>query len=254
MVRSFSYLLLITWFAFVFSCKPVYNSKSIGTQNISVEKDNLVIDSQVVKLYLPYKEILEKDMKRVISYAGEEMIKGKPESGLTNLLSDLLLEEGKKFTQKENPDIQPEISYFNYGGIRTFLPKGDITVGKIFELMPFENEMVFIQLSGVQIQEFFDIVASRGGDSLAGVEFIISGEKAKNVKVGTQNLNPDKYYWLVTNDYSASGGDNLEVFKQRREIVGSGQKIRDIIISNFEVRQEKNLALKNYSDGRISYE
>ena len=254
MGRSFSYLLLITWFVFLISCKPVFVSTGIHTQNLGVENDSLVVDSQVVKLYLPYKEILEKDMKRVISFAKEEMVKDKPESGLTNLLSDLLLEEGKKFAEKQKLNINPQVSYFNYGGIRTFLPQGDITVGKIFELMPFENEMVFIRLNGTQLQEFFDIVASRGGDSLGGVRFVISDDKAKDILIDKEKLNSEKKYWLVTNDYSANGGDNLEVFKQRQELIGSGKKIRDIIISNFEERNEKNMVLENYSDGRISYE
>jgi 2',3'-cyclic-nucleotide 2'-phosphodiesterase (5'-nucleotidase family) len=254
MVRTFSFSLLITCFVLFLSCKTEYVSIRVNSQNIAVVTDSLQVDSQLVQMYLPYKEILQKDMQRVISFAEEEMIKGKPESGLTNLLSDLLLEEGKKYCIEKELKFQPEISFFNYGGIRTFLPKGEITVGKIFELMPFENEMVFIRLNGSQLKQFFDIVASGGGDSVGGVRFVISNGSAKNVLVNGESLKPEKMYWLVTNDYSANGGDNLMVFTQRQEFVGSGEKIRDVIISNFEKRMENEKVLTEYLDGRITNE
>ena len=163
MIRSFSYTLLITCLFLILSCKTTFVTTEIKSQNISVTDSIIPLDSQLVRMYLPYKTILEKDMGRVISNSEKEMIKDKPESGLTNLLADLLLEEGKMEVMRTNLQIEPEISFLNYGGIRSGLPKGEITVGKIFEIMPFENEMVFIQLSGEQLQQFFDIVAGHGG-------------------------------------------------------------------------------------------
>ncbi|HSO89379.1 MAG TPA: 5'-nucleotidase, partial [Draconibacterium sp.] len=233
MIRSFSYTLLITWILFTLSCKSTYISTGVKTQNITVSENANPLDSQLVFLYLPYKNILEKDMSRVISISEKEMVKGKPESGLTNLLADLLLEEGQKEVVRMNLQIEPVVSFFNYGGIRTWLPKGEVTVGKIFELMPFENEMVFIQLTGEQLQQFYDIVAENGGSSVGGVRFIISNGKAKNIMIDGKKLDSASKYWMVTNDYAANGGDDLVVFTQRLEWITSGKKIRDIIISNF---------------------
>jgi 2',3'-cyclic-nucleotide 2'-phosphodiesterase (5'-nucleotidase family) len=254
MVRSFSYTLLITWILLILSCKSSFVSTSVNTQNMPVACNVNPLDSQLVHLYLPYKTIIEKDMGRIISISEVEMEKNKPESGLTNLLSDLLLEEGQKEAIQSKLQIKPVVSYFNYGGIRTSLPKGEITVGKIFELMPFENEMVFIQLTGEQLQQFYDIVAGKGGDSVGGVRFIISKGEAKNVVIDGEKLISDKKYWMVTNDYSANGGDDLVVFTQRLELINSRKKIRDIIISNFEERQKNGAVLNENLDGRITNE
>ncbi len=254
MNRHFSKLLLITWVILTFSCKPNLILTDVKTSNLMVTENESALDSQIVFQYLPYKRILEKDMQRVISYSEKEMVKGKPESGLTNLLADLLLEEGQKEAVRMNLQFEPVVSFFNYGGIRTWLPKGDITVGKIFELMPFENEMVFIQLTGEQLQQFYDIVAAKGGDSVGGVRFVISNGKAKNVLIDGKSLNPSEKYWMVTNDYSASGGDDLLVFTQRLELKTSGKKIRDVIISNFEERKINGLNLTENLDGRITNE
>ncbi|HPE76595.1 MAG TPA: 5'-nucleotidase [Draconibacterium sp.] len=254
MVRSFSYTLLITWILLSVSCKTNFTATKTDAQNISVSENTLPVDSQLVEQYLPKKKILEKDMSRVISMSDIELVKQKPESGLTNLLADLLLNEGKKFSRESNLQINPEISYFNYGGIRTSLPKGEITVGKIFELMPFENEMVFIQLTGAQLQQFYNQVADFGGESVGGVRFVISNGKAKDIFINGELLNTEKKYWLVTNDYSANGGDDLEVFTHRLEFIGSNKKIRDIIISNFEERQKNGEVISEILDGRIKNE
>lgn len=254
MIRSFSLPLLITCFVLTLSCKTTFVATEVKSQNIAVSDSLFEIDSQLVRVYLPYKNILEKDMGRVISISDKEMFKNKPESGLTNLLADLLLEEGKLEVLRKNLKIQPQISFLNYGGLRTGLPKGEITVGKIFELMPFENEMVFIELSGGQIQQFFDIIAGHGGESVSGVRFVISEEKAKNITVNGEKLDANKSYWLVTNDYAANGGDELEILTQNSQMISSGLKIRDLIISNFEQRKLKGEFLVETLDGRITNE
>ena len=254
MQRSFTYTLLITWVIILGACKTHYVKTSSSTRNVVVSDSLNQLDSHMVQIYLPYKKILEKDMNRVIAVSEREMLKGKPESGLTNFLADLLLEEGNEYLKNSPHNFQTDISYFNYGGIRTFLPEGEITVGKIYELMPFENEMVFLKLNGRQVQDFLNAVARHGGDSLGGVRFKIAEGTAKNISMDGKSLQPNEYYWLVTNDYIAQGGDDFEVLTQRSEFVNSGQKIRDIIISHLEMLNEQGKILSAETDGRITNE
>jgi len=254
MRQSFSYTLLITWVLITLSCRTHFVQKSYETNNISVSNEEFSLDSNIVNTYLPYKAILEEDMNRIISVSEIEMKKGKPESYLTNFLGDLLLIEANKVVMRNNFKLKPSVSYFNYGGIRTFLPKGEITVGKIFELMPFENEMVFLKLSGIQMQEFLNYIAGIGGDSVGGARFIISNKKAIHITIGGKGLDLKEEYWLVTNDYVANGGDGLVVLKDNRELVKSGVKIRDVIISHLEDKQDNNEMLSAQLDGRIRNE
>jgi 2',3'-cyclic-nucleotide 2'-phosphodiesterase (5'-nucleotidase family) len=236
------------------SCKTSWFPTSATKQNIPVSDSINQLDSQLVQLYLPYKRILEKDMNRVISYSEKELVKNKPESELTNLLADLLLSAAIKEAEKNGIEVYPQISYFNYGGIRTSLPKGEITVGNIFELMPFENELVYVQINGVQLQHFFDLIAEKGGDSVGGVSFLISNQKAVNVFVKGEELNADSKYWIATNDYIANGGDGMEVFNQSIQLVNSNRKIRDIIIKSLEEKKKDGESLNAKLDGRIRNE
>ena len=254
MQRSFTYTLLITWLFIFGACKTHYVKTFTSTSNVVVSDSINQLDSQLVQIYLPYKKMLEKDMNRVIAVSEKEMFKGKPESGLTNFLADLLLKEGNEYLKNTPHNFQTDISYFNYGGIRTFLPKGQITVGKIYELMPFENEMVFLKLNGRQVQEFLNAVANHGGDSVGGVRFKISDRTAKDISVGGSSLQTDKSYWLVTNDYIAQGGDDFQMLTQRNDFINSEQKIRDIIIDHLEMLNDQGKILSAETDGRITNE
>ncbi|WP_297098617.1 5'-nucleotidase C-terminal domain-containing protein [uncultured Draconibacterium sp.] len=209
------------------------------------------MDSTIVQLYAPYKNILEKDMNRVLAISENELVKDKPESLLTNFLADLLLEQGAVVANDQQLDLTPDVSFFNYGGIRSALPKGEITVGNIFELMPFENEMVLLELKGDKMQAFLDYIADHGGGSVGGVEMIISGDKATDVKIGGQKIDFNKTYWLVTNDYVAAGGDGLEMLAENEQFINSGEKIRDAIIEYLEGVTNNNQHVDPKLDGRI---
>ena len=254
MRHSFRYSLLITWLILLAACNSHPVKSGFETENISVSEDAAAPDSSIIKLYQPYKEILDKDMNRVISVSGFQMEKDKPESLLTNFLADMLLEEATIVAKEKELDIVPDVSYFNYGGIRTSLPKGDITVGKIFELMPFENQLVFVKLSGEKMKAFLDYVADHGGDSVGGARLVISNEKATKITIGGEAFDPSKQYWLVTNDYTAGGGDGLSMLQNSLSYVDSGEKIRDVIIAYMERKQDQGEMITAKLDGRISNE
>ncbi|QIA08929.1 5'-nucleotidase C-terminal domain-containing protein [Draconibacterium halophilum] len=254
MRQSISYVLLITCAIFVFSCKTQFVQKSYETDNVPVSEEVGAMDSTIVKLYAPYKKILEKDMNRVLVISDNELVKDKPESLLTNFLADLLLEQGANVARDQNLKLTPDVSFFNYGGIRSTLPKGEITVGNIFELMPFENEMVLLELKGEQMQAFLDYIANHGGGSVGGVKMIIANDKATEVKIGGEKIDYNRNYCLVTNDYVAAGGDGLEMLEENQQYINSGEKIRDAIIAYLEDLGNKKQHVAPQLDGRISYE
>lgn len=251
MRQTISYLLLITCLLFTFSCKTEFVQRSYDVENISVSEELGTMDSTIVKLYAPYKNILEKDMNRVLAISEKELVKDKPESLLTNFLADLLLEQGTVVANDHQLNFTPAVSFFNYGGIRSSLPKGEITVGNIFELMPFENELVFIELKGDKMQAFMDYIADHGGGSVGGARMVIANDKANDVKIGGKEIDFNKNYWLVTNDYVAAGGDGLEMLAENERFINSGEKIRDAIIDYLEELTNNNQHVNPKLDERI---
>ena len=74
MRRSFSYTLLITWVLLLFSCKSTFVQKSYESENISVTDKEYPLKNEVVAVYDSYRNALNKDMQRVISYSEFEMV------------------------------------------------------------------------------------------------------------------------------------------------------------------------------------
>jgi 2',3'-cyclic-nucleotide 2'-phosphodiesterase (5'-nucleotidase family) len=122
-----------------------------------------------------------------------------------------------------------DAAFLNYGGIRlSQLPAGDVTTGKIFELMPFDNLLILQQLKGDVIQQFLDLAATNGGWPVAGITMQIKDKKAVNVMIGGKPLDPAATYTTVNSDFMANGGDNAEMLRTIPQIT-NGYLMRDAL-------------------------
>lgn len=250
-MRKYLSILLVALTAF--SCVSVRPVSEIRNTNFVVEPEGISEDTTLLRLLAPYKEELDKDMLRVLAVSEYELEKDRPESNLTNFMADLLLEEGRLFCSEKGIEL-PHVAYVNYGGIRSSLPKGEINVGKIFELMPFENEMVFVKISGDKFFEMAQKIAERNGDGVAGMKLGIRDGLVGSLKVQGKDFDRSLSYVVVTNDYVALGGDSMDMFLAPQEFVSSQLTIRDLIIRHLERLNSKGQIIQAKKDGRIFYE
>jgi 2',3'-cyclic-nucleotide 2'-phosphodiesterase (5'-nucleotidase family) len=139
----------------------------------------------------------------------------------------------------------------NYGGLRASLPQGNITIGNVFELMPFENEVVLIKVSGMSIRMMADKIAERGGEGISGIILGIREFKVSSLQIGGKPVERDSDYWLVTSDYIANGGDQMSMFKNSIERINTKLKLRDVLIQTLSDRYKKEGMISVKEDGRI---
>lgn len=242
---GFSVVLLL------FSCSQSLYVHQISATNVMVNPENTVVDSLVQSVIKPYRDSIEHDMSKLVAMSETPLKRGKPESKLTNLVSDILLEKGTEYCKSANLPIKPLISYMNYGGLRGSLPQGKITVGNLFELMPFENEVVIIQISGESVQKMAEKIAARGGEGVAGMSLGIRNEKVGTLKIAGKEVDPAKTYWLVTSDYIASGGDQMSMFMNPVDRISTKLKLRDVLINALNDRYKRDGMISVKEDGRI---
>ena len=155
-------------------------------------------------------------MNKVISYSSNDLKKGQPESKLGNFVCDLSLKYA---------DGKANICVFNNGGLRDVILKGNITVKNIFQVMPFENELVIIELNNKEYYTLLEYLTQRGGEPVGGV--IITKKKDTIIS----NYNNYEKVKILTSDYLANGGDNMDFFigKEQKKL---GVKLRDVIIEH----------------------
>lgn len=224
-----------------------YKLKNATANYLSI--DSLVGNDQGVEQYIkPYRDSLMAEMQRPIGSAERELSGGFPEGLLSNFVSDLLLEE----CHNSNNKVKPDICIINVKGLRVPISKGEITVENIYQLMPFENEVIYLTLSKQQVIDLFDFMASVGGDGISGASFGIKNNQAVNIKVGNQALK-DRNYIIATSDYLADGGDHFKIFQSASHRVGTGMKVRDAIILHIENLTAQQRKVNSQLDNRIYY-
>lgn len=251
-LRSHLYFLLV--FAILTACKPhalitKVESGVIALDSVSVIKE----DTSALSVIKPYKEKLESQMNEVLAYSNQAMIKDNPEGLLNNFVSDLVLKKANEY-YKAADSQKADMCLLNTGGLRTALPKGAITRGKVYELMPFENYLVVVTLSGVKTKQMFDYIAKFGGMSLSGFTMGIKDALAVNVTVNEKPFDIGKNYKVVTSDYLANGGNKMYFFKDPVKREELGIKVRDAIIAYMIEENKKGNSLNAKLDNRVHYE
>ncbi len=233
----------------VLSCKPKkILVSSIQESHVIVNKNT--IDSSIYKAITPYKTAHDEKMTLVIAETEEALVKGDVESTLGNFFCDAVIAETKLLLGKDSNLLS--VAVFNKGGLRNSLPKGNITVGNIFELMPFDNELVLLKLSGEQFNDMLNKIAEKGGIPVGGLKMVLKQNKPTDVFINKIPFDINKEYWVVTSDYLANGGDNYSFFKNAIERKALNILLRDVIINYCNNCTKHKQKIKSTLDGRIS--
>lgn len=146
------------------------------------------------------------------------------ESNVGNLITDAMREASAA-----------DIAFQNGGGIRADLPAGEINLEKLYTLLPFDNQMVVMDLNGTQILELLEKSAEQHARMLQvsglTVEYDMTrpaGFRVVHASVLGKPLQPGSTYRVAANDFLAAAGDQFTPFTQGRNLA-YGDTLRDIV-------------------------
>ena len=194
----------------VAGCQPRAYQATIRPAPVSTEQvtASAPVDPAVEALVAPYRQQVEAQMHEVLGTAPVAINKNNGESPLGNFVSDLLRARASAALQ------QPiDLGVMTNGGMRVGIPAGKITVGDIFELMPFENELVVLDAPGPVVYQLFQYAAPIGM-AVSGASFRVStAKKPVDIRIGGQPFDSTRTYSIAISDYLAGGGDYLTFFR-----------------------------------------
>lgn len=241
MVKN-SWLFIVLIF-FVSCNRQINHFAHQDIKNHRLDNKQSEVDSTVIKIIQPYKASLDIKMNEVIGYNQGEMIKARPSSSLTNWVCDAIK---TSYEKKSGQTLDAVVQ--NYGGIRiNSVAAGDLTVGKIYEIMPFENNLVVLECDYNTVNMLFQKIASSGGWPISSnSSMIIKDSMATEVTLNGKLIEKDNTYKIGLPDYIANGGDDCHFLKTVPRL-DTGILIRDMLISY--VREIKNISASN--DKRI---
>ena len=209
--------------------------------NISGSKVSLNVDSnekQEVSFFIsPYKDSMDRAMNLILAESSVSMEVGRPSSLLGNWASDALFVNQTRTVKLS----EPIFCLLNTGGIRSSIGKGPVTLGDIFRIMPFENSVVWLRLpisSLVKIQYYLQ---QSGGEPISNASM---NQGKLTVNGVTENTT---YFWVITTDYLANGGDRMGFFQDAVERSDKKTLLRDVFIE--EAKTQKKLIVS--SENRI---
>ncbi len=148
------------------------------------------------------------------------------DSPVGNLVTDAM--------RAADPEI--EIAMYNSGGLRTSIPKGEVTFGLIYEVVPFDNSLVKVTLTGAQVREVIEhgLSAPYGVMEISGLEVEIDpdrqpGQRCRSIRTGDGPLEPDRLYVVGTNEFLLNGGDGYYTFARGRDVEHTHTLIRELV-------------------------
>lgn len=242
----YSKIIPILALATLFACKPRHfhwdePSGKLLQIDTSFKEEN----QQAIRLILPFKLTLDSQMNKIVGHSQTALQKQRPEGLLGNWAADAV-----HWVADTNKLLKWHFTLLNHGGLRTDLPQGNITVGKIYEVMPFDNQLVLLGLTRREVLLLVDVVLSKRGDPISGLEILQSCENKITVHVNGTPLNEisdQDTIWLSTSDYMANGGDDYALLAKITSRKETGMLIRNALLAYLHKKPEIQASIQ----GRI---
>ncbi len=165
------------------------------------------------------------------------------ETALGNFVTDIM----REYTGAE-------IALLNAGSLRASIDEGPVTVETVFKVMPYENELVVVSVSG---EELLSVLArgvsgaredeDGGFLHVSGLTLAIRDRRPEDVRVAGAAVDPARSYAVAITDFMASGGDGYAVFKGK-EARKTGSPLRDLIVDTVRTRR----TITASKDGRVT--
>ena len=186
---------------------------SRGDELAAVASGRTAPDPQIAALVAQRHADGEQYTSRVVGRTAQRLAVSRDESPVGNLVADALLEYGRQ--QGWGSDV----AFYNSAGLRADLPAGDVSYGRLYEVLPFGDVVIGMRMTGDQLRAVFEKVAAGAGRlTIANARFVYhyggaSDHQLISVTVAGEPIDPARAYHVVTIDYLLGGGDGHDEFK-----------------------------------------
>lgn len=213
--------------------------------------DSIPADKSIEAFIEPYHNHLNNTLDEPLSYTPVTLNKseGKYNTAIGNLMTDVVTDRLHSLLPEYQID-GIDIVLLNHGGIRSVISKGNISTRNAYEVMPFENELVLLELQGKAIHDMVAyLVRSSSPHPFKGLQ-IERNEQDDSYTYTIQGQEPqeEQWYTVATIDYLANKGDYMDFFANARNRVDTGYKLRNALIDYLKVTD----TIQPYTDDRMT--
>ncbi|MEW9920839.1 bifunctional UDP-sugar hydrolase/5'-nucleotidase [Marimonas sp. MJW-29] len=199
---------------------------------------------------------LEEIRNRVVAetseaIGGERDVCRAMECQMGSLIADAMLARVK--------DQGIDVAIQNGGGIRASIDAGEVTMGEVLTVLPFQNTLSTFQVTGAVLVEALENGVSQIEEGagrfpqVAGMTYAFdasqpAGSRVSDVMIGGAPIEMDKVYGVVSNNYVRNGGDGYKMFQNAENAYDFGPDLADVTAEYLAA----NGTFTPYTDGRIT--
>ena len=198
----------------------------------SVEED-AATKARVAELAAPLDEIRNRVVAEAAGFIeGDRSVCRVSECPMGNLVADAMLDRVA--------DLGIDIAFANSGGIRASIDEGEVTMGEVMTVLPFQNTLSTFSATGQTIIDALENGVSQVEEvagrfpQVAGLSFTWDstaepGSRIVSVEVGGAPIDPAATYGVVTNNYVRNGGDGYGMFATAADAYDFGPDLADVL-------------------------
>lgn len=263
-----------------------YDGKKIETGTVALKDFTVTPDAEIAARAEAIKAEIEKAYGKVFAISSVDLNGERnpgvrtQETNLGNLITDALLWTATKDSGLE-VDAAHTVALTNGGGIRASIKAGDITKKDVNTVLPFGNTVAVVYVTGEALLEALEASTQSAPDALggfpqvSGIEFVVNTNAAydagenypgstyaspKSIKrvtitaINGKEFDPKATYAVVTNDFTAAGGDTYYTFKTSKTIVDTGIPMDVAVMDYITTKLGGKVTAEKYgeTEGRIT--
>lgn len=195
-------------------------------------------DAEVKDLISGFTREVDKEMNIVISESAFDL-----EKSSAGLDSDI----GNWFTDAMRRQAGTDAAFQNTAGIRAELRKGPVTIRDVYQVMPFENTLVKLTMTGEQLRRLLADNLSGGFPKLQvsglRISFKSPARNPANISIEKDGkpVKDDDKLTVATNNYLTTGGTGGKVFNEAEKSEDTMQPIRDLLLNDIKANPVRSL-------------
>lgn len=236
MILNIKHFVIFITIIFFYSCteKKQYLSGIEGKQ-LEINNTLSEVDS-ITSIVAPFRKRINEVLDSTLAYAPRMITKndGKYNTTAGNLMADVvLIQSNPVFKGRTGKDI--DFVVLNHGGIRSIISQGNVTARAAYEVMPFENIIVVVELKGKSVRDLISfLIKEDRPHPIAGLQIVLDKDiNLQSVNIQGKPFDENRTYSVATSDYLVSGGDNMGFFKEGLKTVEIDYLIRNAMIDYF---------------------
>lgn len=237
MILKIKHFVIFITIVLVAGCKETPQKlHKINAKLIAIDSSISQIDS-ITQFVTPYRNRINEVLDSTLAYAPRMITKtdGFYNTSAGNLMADVILSESNPiFKARTGKNI--DFVLLNHGGIRSIISAGKVSARTAYEVMPFENSIVVVELSGTSVLDLVDfLIKSKRAHPVSGMQIIIDKkDKIKTLKIQGKPFVEKQRYFVATSNYLVTGGDNMGFFKNMLGKTDTDYLIRNAMIDYFK--------------------